>query len=76
MRFGTIVLVTRGGSTAAAGTPGCHRVVRGILIGSLGCNRVVRLLEDDPLDTTGWAKVGDVGHWSKSAVVPAIESKT
>lgn len=69
MLFGTVVLVTRGGG-APLGTPGCHRTVRGVLIGAQGVHtRIVRLLEDDPLDTTGlWSKAGDVGRWSKSAV--------
>lgn len=67
MRFGTHVLVRRGGSPPA-GTPGCLREVKGILIGARGCIRFVRLTQDDPLDTVGWNKAGDVGWWSASAV--------
>jgi hypothetical protein len=66
MKFGTIVLVERGGNRASG--PGCHRFVRGVLIGAVGNEKRVRLLEDDPDDTVGWSKAGDVGHWSTSAV--------
>lgn len=72
MRFGTLVLVQRGGSPAS-GTPGCLRHVRGVLVGALRCERRVRLLEDDPLDTVGWNKKGQIGWWSCSAVKPMEE---
>lgn len=72
MRFGTKVLVTRGGGVLA-GTPGCKRKVRGVLVGAHGYVRMVRLSEDDPLDTVGWSKKGVVGHWSVSAVQPDKE---
>lgn len=67
MRFGTRVIVTRGGG-GAPGTRGCTREIRGILIGAYRNERTVRLLEDDPLDTVGWNRAGHVGHWGKSAV--------
>ena len=67
MRFGTRVIVTRGGG-APAGTRGCTREVRGVLVGAYKKERYVRLLEDDPLDTVGWNRAGHVGHWSQSAV--------
>jgi len=68
MKFGSEVIVRRGGTTRAPGTPGCKRTVRGILIGALGNEYRVRLYDDDPLDTVGWRLAGGVGHWSKSAV--------
>jgi hypothetical protein len=71
MRFGTPVLVTRGGSNPA-GTPGCTREVRGILVGAIGKHtRIVRLTQDDPLATCGYClHSGDIGHWSTSAIRP------
>ena len=64
MRFGTVVVITRGGGSAA-GQPGCTRQVLGKVVGARGCNRRVLLLEDDPLDTTGlWRQAGDVGWWA------------
>lgn len=72
MKFGTIVEVTRGGRTAAPGSPGFRRTVRGVLIGAKGQHsRWVRLVEDDPLDTVGWSKAGQVGVWSPSALTVA-----
>lgn len=69
MKFGTHVLVTRGGSSALPGTLGCHRFVRGVLVGARGKHtRWVRLTENDPLDTSGWNKAGQVGRWSPDAV--------
>lgn len=67
MRFGTVVLVERGGG-APTGQPGCRRTVRGVLVGARGKRRQVRLLDDDPLDMSGWAHAGDLGWWSESAV--------
>lgn len=80
MRFGTHVIVTRGSEGNAPGTPGCLREVRGVYVGASGPNRLVRLLEDDPLDSCGppigWTRTGDVGHWCASAVRAArIESE-
>jgi hypothetical protein len=68
MRFGTPVIVRRGGSARTG--PGCARDVRGVLIGAKGCHtRVVRLTEDDPLSTIPeWSHAGDVGYWSPSVV--------
>jgi hypothetical protein len=70
MKFGTKVLVERGGG-APAGTPGCKRLVRGVLIGASGKHtRIVRLLEDDPFSTVPeWSRKGAVGRWSPSAVI-------
>lgn len=67
MKFGTPVLVERGGGNPK-GTPGSRRFVRGILVGARGNELLVRLTEDDPLDTVGWNKKGMVGRWSRSAV--------
>ena len=67
MRFGTPVLVHRGGGSPP-GTPGCTRTVAGVLVGRFGHQCRVRLTEDDPLDTVGWRRVGDVGVWDSSAV--------
>ncbi len=68
MRFGTRVLVLRGGG-GAPGTPGCTRYVRGTLVGARGFDRIVRLEEDDPLSTIKeWSRRGDVGRWCDSAV--------
>jgi len=72
MRFGTRVIVTRGGG-APPGTPGCKREVRGVMLGALKTEVWVRLEEDDPLDTVGWNKAGQTGHWSRSAVRPVEE---
>jgi hypothetical protein len=73
MKFGTRVIVTRGGG-GPAGTPGSKRQVRGILIGARGHQRFVRLTEDDPLATLDWCtKAGDVGNWGASVVVPDPE---
>jgi hypothetical protein len=64
------VWVIRGGSPPK-GTPGCFRVVRGILVGAVGHQRRVKLTEDDPLSTfEPWSHKGDVGTWGKSAVRP------
>lgn len=71
MRFGTVVDVHRGGGRVRG--PGRGRVVRGVLIGAKGNDRIVRLLEDDPDDTVGWRKRGDVGRWGAEAVLPAAE---
>src|SRR3990167_5348794 len=54
VKFGTLVTVLRGGG-APKGTPGCLRRVPGVLVGARGCNRLVRLTADDPLDTVGWS---------------------
>ena len=71
MKFGTVVYVTRGGG-APAGTPGCQRSVRGVLVGARGCNRRVRLLQDDPLATVGYCtRKGDIGWWSASVIQAA-----
>lgn len=68
MRFGTPVLVQRGGG-APKGTPGCSRLVRGVLVFRRGNESWVRLTEDDPLSTQEeWSKAGQTGHWGKSAV--------
>lgn len=69
MKFGSPVWVRRGGNCEDA-TPGCRRIVPGVLLGARGHQRLVRLTQDDPLDTVGWNKAGDVGHWSASAVSP------
>jgi hypothetical protein len=71
MRFGTQVLVTRG--SGKPGTRGSRRMVQGVLVGARGHERFVRLLEDDPLDTVGWNKAGQIGHWSASVVTQAPE---
>lgn len=64
MRFGTRVWIHRGGG-APQGTPGCKRLVKGILVGARGCNYRVKLAEDDPLATVGYClHKGDVGWWS------------
>lgn len=68
MRFGTKVVVTRGGSPSK-GTPGCSRTVYGTLVGARGKQRRVRLDQDDPLATCNYCtRAGDVGWWSESAV--------
>jgi hypothetical protein len=68
MKFGTEVWIKRGGNNSSPGTPGCVREIRGVLVGRKGVLCWVRLVEDDPLDTVGWSKTGDVGYWFKSAV--------
>lgn len=60
--------VTRGSNRIEAGVPGCKRKVLGIRLGAQGNEVVVRLLEDDPCDTVGWRKRGQVGRWSVSCV--------
>jgi len=70
MKFGSAVWVLRGGG-APSGTPGCSRRVRGVLVGARGNERLVRLAEDDPYDTVGWSKRGQIGRWSASAVISA-----
>jgi hypothetical protein len=73
MRFGTRVWVRRG-SHNGNGTPGCLRLVKGILVGARGVNCRVKLQEDDPLATVGYClESGDVGWWSKSVVVARVE---
>jgi hypothetical protein len=67
MKFGTSVWVLRG-SGAVPGTPGCRRKVQGILIGARGHERRVRLVQDDPHDTVGWNRAGQIGHWAASTV--------
>lgn len=70
MKFGAFVLVRRGGSSCTSGTPGCSRLVRGVLVGACRDHtRIVRLIEDDPLSTVAeWSHRGDVGRWSPSCV--------
>jgi len=72
MRFGTPVWVQRG-SLTFTDRPGGGRRVRGVLVGARGHERYVRLTEDDPLDTVGWNKAGQTGHWSSSAVTERKE---
>lgn len=69
MRFGDKVTVERGGG-GAPGTKGSLRKVRGVLIGRRGHESTVRLTQNDPLDTVGWNKKGQVGRWSSSVVRP------
>lgn len=73
MKYGTIVTIERGSERQPLGQPGCLRKVKGKYLGSQGCNVMVRLLEDDPLDTVGWSKAGDIGWWSKSIVKPYLK---
>jgi len=69
MKYGTRVIVRRGSmGRIPTGERGCGRDVKGVLIGSRGNEMIVRLSEDDLLDTVGWSMAGDVGRWSKSAV--------
>lgn len=74
MKIGAKVWVLRGGG-APKGTPGCTRHVKGTLVGARGHERFVRLDEDDPLDTVGWKKAGEVGHWCSSSVRARTEWK-
>jgi hypothetical protein len=74
MKFGTRVWVNRGSTGNPPGTPGCVRLVKGILVGAQGCNYRVRLQEDDPLATVGYClKKGDTGWWSESVVTARVE---
>jgi len=77
VKFGTVVVVERGSKNREPGTPGSLRLVKGVLVGALGPQRRVRLLEDDPLDTVGWSKRGHIGWWGSSVVraQPAIVSE-
>lgn len=69
MVFGDRVIVMRGSPGRRNGTPGCLRPVKGILVGSNGCERQVKLLQDDPFATVGYCtKSGDIGWWSASVV--------
>lgn len=68
MRFGTMVLVLRGSTDPNRRGMGRSREVVGVLVGAMGQERYVRLLDDDPYDTVGWNKAGCVGHWSSSCV--------
>lgn len=68
MRFGTKVLVERGGHSRPPGTPGSFRLVPGVLVGARGHDRFVRLLVDDPLAIAGWTKAGQVGCWPASSL--------
>ena len=72
MRFGTPVLVERGGGSLP-GKPGCKRFVRGVLVGRRGHESFVRLTEDDPLAAVGWRKAGEIGHWSTSVIIRASD---
>ena len=71
MKFGTQVIVERGGHRPTPGTPGCKRFVKGKLVWARGHDRWVKLLEDDPYDTVGWNKAGMIGRWSAGAVIEA-----
>lgn len=71
MKFGTRVIIERGGYLPEPGTPGCRRRVRGTLVGARLNLRRVRLDEDDPLDTVGWSRAGDIGWWAASMVSAA-----
>lgn len=61
--------IKRGGG-APKGTPGCPRLVKGKYVGAVGHERLVKLLQDDPLDTVGWNKKNQIGHWSSSVIKP------
>jgi hypothetical protein len=69
MRFGDLVVVHRGSPGNPPGAPGSLREVKGVLIGALGPQKLVRLLQDDPLATVGYCtKKGEKGWWSTSQV--------
>lgn len=75
MKFGTRVLVKRGGHQLPhPGGVGAERTVKGILVGARGTERYVKLTQDDPFDTVGWSKAGQVGHWGADAVEPDSEA--
>ena len=72
MKFGTLVQVERGDSPPP-GTPGCHRFVDGVPINAGGDDRIVRLTEDDPLDTT--PRTSESGHYGYSPDLSWCESE-
>ncbi len=64
---GSLVVVQRGSQTRTEG-PGRKRGVHARYLDTVGPNLVCQLLEDDPDDTVGWKKAGDIGNWSRCAV--------
>lgn len=68
--IGDKVLVLRGGDSAGPGQPGSVRFVLGRLCKRNKNTCDVRLLQEDPLDLSGWDKVGIVGHWGESCIAP------
>lgn len=55
------VWIARGGSALKG--PGRRRWVKGVIT-----EVFVRLAEEDPDDISGWRHVGQIGHWSPSAI--------
>lgn len=71
MRFGTRVLIRRGGHDHPK--PGQFRYVRATYIGAVEFQVKCRLEQDDPDDTVGWNKKGMIGMWGRSVMlVPAL----
>lgn len=69
MRFGTAVVLCRGGHIDP--TPGQYRFVQATYIGAVGLQVKCRLDQDDPDDTVGWNKKGMIGMWGRSIMTPA-----
>lgn len=65
MRFGTRVIFERGGGDN-------HREVVGVVVGARGHEVYIRLENDDPGDRSGWNKAGQIGHWSRGAIVRVL----
>lgn len=70
MRFGTPVVIRRGGHPRSVMVKGCWREVRGVLIGARGRQRLCRLLRNDPLACSKPNMAGEVGWWGASVVCP------
>ena len=68
LSFGDDVWIRRGGGPSDDPYPGCSRSVPGRFIKMDGNNAYCILIVDDPWDTVGWKKAGDIGNWSRSAI--------
>jgi hypothetical protein len=75
MKFGTPVLLSRGGHKTPP--PGQFRNVRATYIGAIANQVICRLEEDDPDATVGYCtKKGSVGIWGRSQISPLIKNKS
>jgi hypothetical protein len=71
MRFGDVVILTRGSRGRSQG-PGHEREIKARYIGARGGMVFCELLEDDPMATTHPFKAGDRGVWHGRSFIRAL----